>query len=64
MKNWKTFLSSVCLAISLQGDTLGLPPKIVKVATTVSVLLFGSAAKDKDVTGGSRLNVTKDNFPR
>lgn len=59
MKNWKTFIASVFLAISLNGDAIGLSPKIVKVATTVSVLVFGAQTKDKDVTGGSRMNDQK-----
>lgn len=52
-KNWRTFLASIFLAISLQGDELGLPLRLVRLATTISVVVFGYNAKDKIVTGGT-----------
>lgn len=53
MKNWRTFAASFLLALSLNGDLVGIPLRLQRAATFVSIVLFGYHAKDRQVTGGS-----------
>jgi hypothetical protein len=54
VKNWKTSLAGILIAIVQVGGVLGLPPKVVQVATVLSAAGGFVAAKDGDVTGGTR----------
>lgn len=54
MRNWKTTLAGVLVAVATMGGALGLPPKVVQVATGIAVAAGLLGAKDHDVTGGTR----------
>lgn len=54
MKNWETSLAGGLIFISKMGGLLGLPPKVVQVTTGICVAAGLAAAKDSDVTGGTR----------
>ncbi len=54
MKNWKTSLAGLLIVASQVGGALGLPPKVVAVSSALVAAYGFGAAKDKDVTGGTR----------
>jgi hypothetical protein len=54
MINWKTFLSGLALAVSLNLDSMGVPPKIAKPIQAIAAIALGANGKDKDVTGVGR----------
>lgn len=58
MKNWKTTFSSLGLAVVVQVAAYAAQGKITKLGLLVSVAIAvnGFFQKDKDVTGGTRVN--------
>lgn len=54
MVNWKTFLTSLVCGIMLNGAQFGIPEKVSKPLSAIAIIALGAAAKDKDVTGGTR----------
>ena len=54
MKNWKTNLAAALIFVAQTGGLLGLPPKVVQVATELATSGGLLAAKGGDVTGGTR----------
>lgn len=54
MKNWKTNLAAGLILLSQVGGLLGLPPKVVAVTSAIVAAAGLGAAKDGDVTGGTR----------
>ncbi len=52
MKNWRTLLAAFFVAVSFQGDYLGLPIRLERLLKFVSIMALGWHVKDKDVTGG------------
>jgi hypothetical protein len=53
MKNWKTTLAAIIVAIATGGDLMGLPPKVVRIAQGVAIAGGLAVAKDHNVTGGT-----------
>lgn len=51
MRNWKTTLAGILVAVAtLGGPAFGLPPKVTNVAQGVVIALGLSVAKDFDVS--------------
>ena len=53
LKNWQTSLCGIIVFVSLVGGELGLPPRLVKAATTIATAYGLLAAKQQNVTGGT-----------
>lgn len=54
MKSWKTNLFAGLIMVSQIGGALGLPPKVVQAATAICTIGGLAAAKDNNVTGGTK----------
>lgn len=69
MKNWKTtllgFLGGMAMLFGprLNGDTTAPAITLGNAAQAAVMVLLGLAAKDHDVTGGSKVQPTVDNPP-
>lgn len=51
VKNWKTSLFGILAFISVNGEMLGLSPKVTKVAEGITIAGLAFSSKDKNVTG-------------
>lgn len=50
MKSWKTTLFGILSFLAINGDSLGLTPRVTKVLTGITIAAGLTAAKDSDVT--------------